>query len=54
MEWQLTLALRLAVPIIPLPAAFMWYLTAGGALAAVRGARRGRAGKARETGTVVG
>ena len=54
MEWQVILALVLAVPIILLPAAFTWYLTLGGALATVKEARRGRAGKVRETGTFVG
>ena len=42
MEWQFILALVLAIPIILIPAAFIWYLNIGGLYAAVREARAKR------------
>lgn len=39
MEWQLIVALALAVPIVMLPVALIWYLNVGGLAAALR---RGR------------
>jgi hypothetical protein len=46
MEWQFILALVLAIPIILIPAAFIWYLNIGGLYAAVRETRaKRRAGK---------
>ena len=39
MEWQVIVALVLAVPIMLLPVAFVWYLTLGGMYAAAREAR---------------
>ncbi len=39
MEWQVIVALAIAVPIILLPAAFVWYLNIGGVVQAVREAR---------------
>lgn len=49
MDWEFILALIVAVPIILLPVAFVWYLNIGGVLAAVREARRKRARRREET-----
>jgi hypothetical protein len=43
MEWQFVVALVVAIPIILLPVALVWYLNIGGIYAAVREARRKRA-----------
>ncbi|MFC1961854.1 hypothetical protein ACFLWN_02270 [Chloroflexota bacterium] len=43
MEWQIIVALVVAVPIILLPVLFVWYLNMGGIFAAVREARARRA-----------
>lgn len=43
MEWQFVVALVVAIPIILLPVALIWYLNIGGIYAAVREARRKRA-----------
>jgi len=40
MEWQLILALVLAIPIILFPAVFIWYLNIGGIYAAIQEARK--------------
>ena len=45
MEWQIILALVLAVPIILFPVAFVWYLNIGGIYAAIREARQKKAGR---------
>jgi len=47
MEWQLILALVLAIPVILFPAAYVWYLNIGGVRAAVREARKRAALQAR-------
>jgi hypothetical protein len=39
MEWQVVVALVVAVPIILFPAAFVWYLNLGGIYAAIKEAR---------------
>ena len=39
MEWQLVVALIIAIPVILFPAAFVWYLNLGGLYAAVKEAR---------------
>ena len=39
MEWQLVIALVVAIPVVLFPAAFVWYLNIGGIVAAVREAR---------------
>ncbi len=50
MEWQVLLALVLAVPVVLLPVAFVWYLNAGGFVAAIKEAQKKReANKKRET-----
>jgi hypothetical protein len=39
MGWQVIAAIAIAVPVILLPAAFVWYLNFGGILHALREAR---------------
>jgi len=39
MEWQYLIVLIIAVPVIVLPAAFVWYIIAGGLYHAIRRAR---------------
>ena len=51
MEWQIILALVLAVPIILFPVAYVWYLNIGGIYAAIRESRQKKA--AREETAVV-
>ncbi len=42
MEWQVIVALVIAVPIILFPVAFVWYLNVGGIITAIREARARR------------
>ena len=51
MEWQLVIALVIAVPVILFPAAFVWYLNLGGLYAAVKEAKAKKV--AQEKGTKV-
>jgi len=46
MEWQVVVALALAIPVIVFPAAFVWYLNIGGIVHAVKEARAVREKKA--------
>ncbi len=46
MEWQILVALIIAVPVILFPAAFVWYMNIGGIVHAVREARAAREKKA--------
>ncbi len=46
MEWQIVVALAVAIPVIVFPAAFVWYLNIGGVVQAVREARLVRVKKA--------
>lgn len=39
MEWQVIVALVIAIPVILLPAAFVWYLNIGGVFQTVKEAR---------------
>lgn len=43
MEWQVVVALVIAIPVILFPAAFVWYLNLGGIYTAVKEARAKRA-----------
>jgi hypothetical protein len=36
MDWEFAVALILAIPIILLPVAFVWYLNLGGVISAIR------------------
>jgi len=42
MEWQILVALVIAVPVILFPAAFVWYLNIGGVVQAVKRAQHVR------------
>jgi len=42
MEWQVIVVLLVAIPIIGLPAAFVWYLNVGGIYAAIEETRARR------------
>ncbi len=53
MQWQIIVALVLAIPIILFPVAFVWYLNIGGILSALREARAQRAARKRATMTEV-
>jgi len=46
MQWQLIVALVVAIPIILFPAAYIWYLNVGGIVQAVREAKAARVKKA--------
>ena len=39
MQWELMIALAIAIPIILFPAAFVWYLNIGGIYAAIKEAQ---------------
>jgi len=39
MQWEFLVALIVAIPVILFPAAFVWYLNAGGAFKAIKEAR---------------
>ena len=42
MQWEMVVALVVAIPIILFPAAFVWYLNIGGIYAAIKEARARR------------
>ena len=42
MEWQIVVALVIAIPIILFPVAFVWYLNIGGIYTAIKEARERR------------
>ena len=48
MEWQIILALVIAVPIILFPVMFVWYLNVGGIYAAIKEARERRTAREKE------
>ncbi len=54
MEWQFLVALMVAIPLILLPAAFVWYMHAGGVLQALKGRWAKRTGPKRGQGTPSG
>jgi len=39
MEWMILVTLVIAVPVVLIPVAFVWYLNIGGIVRAVRGAK---------------
>ena len=45
MQWEIIVALVVAIPVILFPAAFVWYLNIGGAYAALKEARAKRAAR---------
>jgi len=52
MQWELIVALVIAIPIILFPAAFVWYLNMGGIYAAIKEVRERRAAQVKGTKTV--
>ena len=53
MQWEIVIALVIAIPIILFPAAYVWYLNVGGIYHAIREARARRvARKKANKGTV--
>ena len=44
MDWQIVVALVVAIPIILFPVAFVWYLNIGGIYSAIKESRAKRAG----------
>ena len=46
MQWELVIALAVAIPVILFPAAFVWYLNLGGIVQAVKRVRATREKKA--------
>ena len=47
MQWELVVALIVAIPIILFPAAYVWYLNIGGIVAAIKDARAARVARAK-------
>ena len=39
MDWQIIVAIAIAIPVILFPAAYVWYINLGGIFAAVKEAR---------------
>ena len=48
MEWQIIVALVVAIPIILFPVAFVWYLNIGGLYRAIKEARARRVARSRD------
>ncbi len=48
MQWELIVALVIAIPVILFPAAFVWFLNIGGIYAAITEARARRAAQEKE------
>ncbi|MGD9118541.1 MAG: hypothetical protein PVJ08_07425 [Dehalococcoidia bacterium] len=48
MEWQIIVALVIAIPIILLPVALIWYINIGGIYSAIKEARARRAALKKE------
>jgi hypothetical protein len=42
MQWELVIALVIAIPIILFPAAYVWYLNVGGIMSAIKEVRARR------------
>ena len=45
MSWQVVVALVIAVPVVLLPVAFVWFLNTGGVLAALKNRRAQKTAK---------
>ncbi|MBM2824346.1 MAG: hypothetical protein HW402_10 [Dehalococcoidales bacterium] len=50
MEWQVIVALVLAIPVILIPVALVWYINIGGIYVAIKEARARRAAREMEAG----
>jgi hypothetical protein len=53
MEWQVLVALALAIPLIMFPAAYVWYMNLGNVLVAVRKGRKARSERGAAEPTVL-
>ena len=53
MEWQIVVALVIAIPIILFPVAFVWYLNVGGIFSAIKEARARRVAHKEGAGELV-
>ncbi len=49
MEWQIVVALIVAVPLILIPPVFVWYLNIGGIYAIIKEAREKKMARAKKT-----
>ena len=52
MQWEVVVALVIAIPIILFPAAFVWYLNVGGLVQAAKEARQTKVAREKKLGTV--
>jgi len=50
MQWELVVALVIAIPVILFPAAYVWYMNIGGAYAAVKKAQEKKLAATKATG----
>lgn len=48
MQWEMVVALVIAIPVILFPAAFVWYLNLGGAYHALQEAMERRAARSKQ------
>ncbi len=53
MEWQVIVALVLAIPILLIPVALIWYINIGGIMLAVKETRKRRVAQEKETREIV-
>ena len=53
MEWEIIVALVIAIPVILLPVAFVWFLNIGGIYASAKEAWARRAARDKETEAVL-
>ena len=53
MEWELVIALVIAIPIILFPAAYVWYLNIGGIYTAIKEAKARKAAREKKTKAIV-
>ena len=53
MDWQIIVAIVIAIPVILFPAAYVWYINLGGIYAAVKAARAKKLAREKEAKTGV-
>ena len=53
MEWELVIALIIAIPIILFPAAYVWYLNIGGIYAAMKATQAKRVAREKKAKTTI-
>jgi len=53
MQWEIVIALVIAIPIILFPAAYVWYLNIGGIYAAIKEARARQVTRKKKTKAIV-